>query len=185
MAQDYDTDPAFPPLGARTDTGTLFGQTMGLAMAPTVSYFADVYPEAVWEAGGATTLFVAGFGAAGYATRRDLSALARVLLWALIALIAFGVLLIFVSIPSDSVLYAVFGLAIFAGLVMYDLQRLRVTNEIHSAPLLRPRSSSTSSTSSSSSSGSSVGGAVDGPHRATDDAPILMAGGMTHDDECD
>jgi modulator of FtsH protease len=43
-------------------------------------------PEA--PAGGATALFVAGFGAVGYATRRDLSALARVLWWALIALIA-------------------------------------------------------------------------------------------------
>jgi modulator of FtsH protease len=43
-------------------------------------------PEA--PAGGATALFVAGFGAVGYATRRDLSALARVLWWALTALIA-------------------------------------------------------------------------------------------------
>jgi FtsH-binding integral membrane protein len=40
-----------------------------------------------------------GFGAAGYATRRDLSALARVL-WC--ALIAVGVVLVFVSIPGGS-----------------------------------------------------------------------------------
>ena len=39
-------------------------------------------PQAVWQAGGATALFIAGFGAAGYATRRDLSALARALFWA-------------------------------------------------------------------------------------------------------
>jgi modulator of FtsH protease len=113
-----------------------FGLLVGLATAPTISYFADVYPEAVWEAGGATALFVAGFGAAGYARRGDLSALARVLLWALIALIAFGILLIFVSIPAGSVIYAVLGLAIFAGLVMYDFQRLRTRNEIDSAPAL-------------------------------------------------
>jgi FtsH-binding integral membrane protein len=81
-------------------------------------------------------LFVAGFGAAGYATRRDLSALARLLWWALIALIGFGVLLIFASIPGGSVVYALLGLAIFAGLVMYDFQRLRATNEFDSAPLL-------------------------------------------------
>jgi uncharacterized protein len=68
-----------------------FGLLVGLATAPTISYFANVYPEAVWEAGGATALFVAGFGAAGYARRGDLSVLARVLLWALIALIAFGI----------------------------------------------------------------------------------------------
>ncbi len=79
---------------------------------------------------------MAGFGAAGYATRRDLSALARVLLWALIALIGFGVLLIFVSIPAGSVVYALLGLVIFASLVMIDFQRLRVSSELDSAPLL-------------------------------------------------
>jgi FtsH-binding integral membrane protein len=101
--------------------------------APTISYYANVDPAAVWEAGGATALFVAGFGAAGYATRRDLSAPARVL-WR--ALIAVGVVLVFVSIPGGSVVYALLGLVIFAGLVMYDFQRPRVTNEIDSASLL-------------------------------------------------
>jgi uncharacterized protein len=57
-------------------------------------------------------------------------------LWALIALVAFGILLIFLSIPAGSVIYAVLGLAIFAGLVMYDFQRLRIRNEIDSAPSL-------------------------------------------------
>ena len=197
MAQGYDTDQAFPPLGARTDTRALFGQTMGLvaattglftlgaylarnlsggwglvfwiaalgcllamsltvrqstqltlgllfgfgllvglATAPTIASFANVDPEAVWEAGGATALFVAGFGAAGYATRRDLSALARLLFWALIALIGFGVLLIFVSIPGGAVIYALLGLVIFAGLVMIDFQRLRDSTQLDSAPLL-------------------------------------------------
>jgi uncharacterized protein len=197
MAQGYDTDMAFPPLGARTDTRTLFGQTMGLvavttglfalgaylgrdlsggwgllfwiaafagllgmnvavrqseqltlgllfgfgllvglATAPTIAAYAGADPQAVWEAGGATALFVAGFGAAGYATRRDLSALARVLWWALVALIGFGVLLVFVSIPAGAVIYALLGLVIFAGLVMYDFQRLRASTQLDSAPLL-------------------------------------------------
>ena len=113
-----------------------FGLLVGLATAPTISYYANVDPEAVWEAGGATALFVAGFGASGYATRRDLSVLARVLWWALIALIGFGMLLIFLSIPAGSVIYALLGLVIFAGLVMYDFQRLRVSTQIDSAPLL-------------------------------------------------
>ena len=111
-----------------------FGLLVGLATAPTISYFANVYPEAVWEAGGATALFVAGLGAAGYAKRGDLSALARVLLWALV--VRFGIPLTFVSIPAGSVSYAVLGLAIFAGLVIYDFQRLRIKNEIDSAPTL-------------------------------------------------
>jgi FtsH-binding integral membrane protein len=113
-----------------------FGLLVGLATAPTIPYYANVDPEAVWEADGATALFVAGFGAAGSAMRRDHSALARVLWWALIALIAVRVVLVFVSIPGGSVAYAVLGLVIFAGLVMYDFQRLRVTNEVDSAPLL-------------------------------------------------
>jgi hypothetical protein len=33
-------------------------------------------PRALWQAGGATALFITGFGAAGYATRRDLAPLA-------------------------------------------------------------------------------------------------------------
>jgi len=197
MTQSYHTDQAVPSFGARPDTRTLFGQTMGLvavttglfalgaylarnlsggwgvvfwiaslgcllamnatvrqstqltlgllfgfgllvglATAPTISSFVNVDPEAVWEAGGATALFVAGFGAAGYATRRDLSVLARVLWCALIALIALGVLLIFVSIPAGSLVYALGGLVIFAGLVMIDFQRLRTSSELNSAPLL-------------------------------------------------
>jgi len=38
MAQGYDTDQAFPRLGARTDTKTLFGPTMGL-VAVTAALF--------------------------------------------------------------------------------------------------------------------------------------------------
>jgi Inhibitor of apoptosis-promoting Bax1 len=67
-----------------------FGVLIGLAVAPTISFYASADPKVVWEAGGATALFVAGFGAAGYATRRDLSGIARFCFWALIALIVFG-----------------------------------------------------------------------------------------------
>ena len=49
-----------------------FGTALGLAMAPTLVYYASTNPQALWQAGGATALFIAGFGAAGYATRRDL-----------------------------------------------------------------------------------------------------------------
>jgi FtsH-binding integral membrane protein len=51
-----------------------FGLLIGLDVAPTLSYYASAGPQVVWQAGGATALFIAGFGAAGYATRRDLSA---------------------------------------------------------------------------------------------------------------
>jgi FtsH-binding integral membrane protein len=113
-----------------------FGVLIGLATAPTISYYASTDPKIVWQAGGATALFIAGFGAAGYATRRDLSRLARVLLWALIALIVFGIVAIFVRIPNGQLIYAIAGLVIFAGLTAFDFQRLRRTQDIRSAPLL-------------------------------------------------
>ena len=113
-----------------------FGLLIGLAVAPTLSYYASTDPKTVWEAGAATALFVAGFGAAGYATRRDLSALARMFFWALVALLGFGVVLIFVDIPNGALIYAIGGLVIFAGLTAFDFQRLRRNRDIRSAPLL-------------------------------------------------
>jgi uncharacterized protein len=113
-----------------------FGLVMGLATAPTISYYMSTDPKIVWQAGGATALFIAGFGAAGYATRRDLSALARLCFWALIALIVFGIVTIFVSIPNGQLIYAIAGLVIFAGLTAFDFQRLRRTQDIRAAPLL-------------------------------------------------
>ena len=118
--------------------GLLFvvGTTLGLAMAPVLVYYASTNPQVLWQAGGATALFIAGFGAAGYATRRDLSGLARLCFWALIALIVFGIVLIFVHIPAASLIYSVLGLVIFAGLTAYDFQRLRRSTDLDSAPLM-------------------------------------------------
>jgi modulator of FtsH protease len=113
-----------------------FGLLLGLASAPAVGAYVGADPQAVWEAGGATALFIAGFGAAGYATRRDLAPLARYFFWALVALIVFGIVLVFVQIPGGEVIYAVAGLVIFAGLTLFDFQRLRNTQDIRTAPLL-------------------------------------------------
>jgi FtsH-binding integral membrane protein len=113
-----------------------FGLLTGLAFAPTLAYYASMNPQALWQAGGATALFIAGFGAAGYATRRDLSAIARICFWALLALIVFGIVLIFVHIPAGDLIYSVLGLVIFAGFTMFDFQRLRRSQDIDSAPLL-------------------------------------------------
>jgi FtsH-binding integral membrane protein len=114
----------------------VFGVALGLAMAPTLVYYATADPRALWQAGGATGLFIAGFGAVGYATRRDLSGLARVSFWALVALIVLGIVLIFVHIPHAHLLYSVLGLVVFAGLTMVDFQRLRRSTDLESAPLI-------------------------------------------------
>jgi modulator of FtsH protease len=113
-----------------------FGVLIGLGTAPTIAYYASTNPKIVWQAGGATALFIAGFGAAGYATRRDLAPLARAAFWALIALIIFGIVAIFVQIPNSQLIYAIAGLAIFAVLTAFDFQRLRRTQDIRAAPLL-------------------------------------------------
>jgi FtsH-binding integral membrane protein len=93
-------------------------------------------PRALWEAGGATALFIAGFGAAGYATRRDLAPIARICFWALLALIVVGIVLIFVHIPGGELVYSILGLVIFAGFTMFDFQRLRTNTDTATAPFL-------------------------------------------------
>jgi FtsH-binding integral membrane protein len=120
-------------------TGLLlaFGLLLGLALAPTMTFYAVTNPRVLWQAGGATALFIAGFGAAGYAIRRDLSGLRRVFFWALLALILFGVVLIFVHIPGGQLIYSILGLVVFAGLTMFDFQRLRRARaDMVSAPMI-------------------------------------------------
>jgi modulator of FtsH protease len=111
------------------------GLFIGLAVAPVINDYAKANPAALWQAAGATGAFVAGLGAFGYATRRDLSSWARVLFWALLALIVFGIITIFVSIPNGNVIYAVLGLVIFGGFTILDFNRLRRTNQAGAVPL--------------------------------------------------
>jgi modulator of FtsH protease len=113
-----------------------FGVLIGLGTAPTIAYYGSTNPQVLWQAGGATALFMAGLGAAGYATRRDLSTLARLSFWALIALILFGIITIFVQIPNGALIYSIIGLVVFAGLVLVDFQRLRTSTDTASAPFL-------------------------------------------------
>ena len=122
--------------GAATGLLLAFGLLMGLATAPTLAFYASADPSALWGAALATALFMAGLGAVGYATRADLSGLARLSFWALAGLIVFGVVTVFVNLPGADVVYSILGLAVFAGLTVIDFQRLRQRDEIASAPLL-------------------------------------------------
>jgi FtsH-binding integral membrane protein len=101
------------------------GLLLGLAVAPVIADYAEGDPSALWQAAGATAAFVAALGAYGYATRRDLSSWGRTLFWALLGLIAFGIVAIFVSIPNGNIVYAVAGLGIFGAFTIYDFNRLR------------------------------------------------------------
>jgi FtsH-binding integral membrane protein len=101
------------------------GLLLGLAVAPVIADYAKADPSALWQAAGATAAFVAACGAYGYATRRDLSSWARTLFRALLGLIVFGIVAIFVSIPNGHIIYAVAGLGIFGAFTIFDFNRLR------------------------------------------------------------
>src|SRR5205807_1711536 len=97
--------------------GFLFGLglLLGAAVGPVLRAYAETQPAVLWQAAGATGAFVAGLGALGYGTRRDLSGIARALFFALLGLIVFGIVAIFTSIPHADIIYAVLGLVIFGG----------------------------------------------------------------------
>jgi len=111
--------------------GLLFGMglLLGISVGPVLNEYAKSDPAAVWQSCAATAAFVGGFGAYGYATRRDLSSWARTLFWAILALIVFGLVTIFVSIPGGNVIYALLGLGVFGAFTIFDFNRLRRTSE--------------------------------------------------------
>jgi FtsH-binding integral membrane protein len=111
------------------------GLLLGLALGPVLNDYATADPSALWQAAGATGGFVAALGAAGYATRRDLSSWYRLLFWALLGLIVFGVVAIFVSIPSENIIWSVAGLVIFGGYTVLDFNRLRRSGQEEAVPI--------------------------------------------------
>lgn len=109
------------------------GLLLGLAVGPVLAVYAKAQPAVLWQAAGATAAFVGALGAYGYATRRDLSSWARTLFWALLGLIAFGIVGLFVAIPGGNIIYCVGGLAIFGAFTIFDFNRLRRTKDMSSA----------------------------------------------------
>lgn len=112
-----------------------FGLLVGVSVSATINYYSEVDPTAVRQAFGATALFVGGLGAGGYAIRRDLSGLYRMLFWLLLALILAGIVLIVVRIEALYTVYAIIGLAIFGGYTIVDFNRLRRAGAEEAIPL--------------------------------------------------
>jgi FtsH-binding integral membrane protein len=111
------------------------GLVLGLAIAPVIADYANGDPSALWQAAGATAAFAAATGAYGYATRRDLSSWGRTLFWALLGLIAFGLVAIFASIPNENLIYTVAGLVIFGAFTIFDFNRLRRSTPDAAVPI--------------------------------------------------
>jgi modulator of FtsH protease len=118
--------------------GLLFamGLLLGIAIGAVVHYYAATQPTALYQATGSTALFTGGLGAYGYATRRDLSGWRRPLMFALLALIVFGLIAVLVAIPGANLIYSIAGLAIFGALVVFDFNRLARTGNVRAAPLI-------------------------------------------------
>ncbi len=112
-----------------------FGLLIGVSVAGTVNYYAATDPTAVRQAFAATTLSVAALGTVGYATKRDLFFLYRILFWLLLALLGAGVVLIFVHIPQAYAAWTALGLVVFALYTVVDFNRLRRAGRDEAIPL--------------------------------------------------
>lgn len=117
--------------------GLLFGVglLLGMAVGPVLAVYAKSQPSALWQAAGATAAFTGALGAYGYATRRDLSSWARTLFWALLALLGFGVVAIFVAIPGAHIIYSLGGLVVFGAFTIFDFNRLQRANMASAVPI--------------------------------------------------
>ena len=111
------------------------GLFLGLGLGGGLREYVEVEPSVVWQAAGATALFVGALGTAGYSIRRDLSGGYRVLFVGLLVLIVFGFVSLLVSLPHADVIYAVLGLAIFGGYTLLDFNRMRRAGMDEAVPL--------------------------------------------------
>lgn len=111
------------------------GLILGIAVGPILAYYAHSNPGVLYEAAGCTAVFTGALGAYGYASRRDLSRYYRTFFFALMGLLIFGLVAIFVSIPHANVIWGVVGLVVFGGFTVIDFNRLRRTTMMGSVPI--------------------------------------------------
>jgi FtsH-binding integral membrane protein len=111
------------------------GLLLGLGLGGVLDRYVEAEPSAVYQAAAATALFVGGLGSTGYAIRKDLSGAYRIMFFLLLALIVFGLVTVFVSIPGGNVIYALLGLGIFGGYTVLDFNRMRRAGTREVVPL--------------------------------------------------
>jgi len=100
------------------------GLLLGMFVSPILVYYAKTDPGVVYQAAGCTALFVGLLGSIGYATRRDLTGVGRVAMYAFIPVFIFGIIALFVAIPGSNIIYCVLMLAVFGGFTLFDFNRL-------------------------------------------------------------
>jgi len=111
-----------------------FGLLLGVAVGPTIANYAREPNGStiIWQAVLLTGLFIGCFGAVGYATKRDLTAVVRVATFGLLGLLVVAIIaMLFFSSAFSGVytfwLFAV--LAAFTVFTMYDFQRMHRAGE--------------------------------------------------------
>lgn len=101
-----------------------FALVLGLSLGPVLDYYVQADPTAVTQAAGGTAIITLGMGAYGTATSRDLAKWIRPLSFAMLGLLAIGlVLLLFGS--GGSPLFSLAVLAISAAFLVVDFNYLR------------------------------------------------------------
>jgi FtsH-binding integral membrane protein len=111
------------------------GLLLGIFAGPIFAFYAESNPAVLWQACGATALFVGGLGAYGYATSRDLSGWAKPLFFALLGLIVFGFVGLLVAIPGGNIIYCLLGLVIFGAYSIFDFNRLKRADMSQAVPI--------------------------------------------------
>jgi modulator of FtsH protease len=101
-----------------------FALVLGLSLGPVLNFYVSTDPVAVSQAAGGTAIITLGMGAYGLATSKDLAKWIRPLSFAMLGLLAIGlVLLLFGSGGSPIFSFAV--LAISAAFLIVDFNYLR------------------------------------------------------------
>jgi uncharacterized protein len=111
------------------------GLLLGIGLAPGLHRYVQAEPQAVWQATGATALFIAGLGTVGHSIRRDLSGAYRAMLLLLLGLIGFGLVAMFASMPHANIIYAFLGLGVFGGYTVLDFNLMRRAGVQDTVPL--------------------------------------------------
>jgi FtsH-binding integral membrane protein len=111
----------------------LLALLLGMAISPIIVYYLNTNPGVVYQAAGSTALFVGALGAFGYSTQRNLNWLYK---WTLIGFgvfFVFGLITLFVAVPSSNLIYCVGMLVVFGGFTVIDFNRLKNAGQYTSA----------------------------------------------------
>jgi FtsH-binding integral membrane protein len=111
----------------------LLALLLGMAISPIIVYYLNTNPGVVYQAAGSTALFIGALGTFGYSTQRNLNQLYK---WTLIGFgvfFIFGLITLFVSVPSSNIIYCVGMLVVFGGFTVIDFNRLKNAGKYNSA----------------------------------------------------